>query len=322
MSLPVSQDRRDMAARVLPIMTAMGFYEAINYSFVTDKHFDMLALAADDPRRQTVKLLNPLAEDQSIMRTTLLPGLLENLKRNVNHQNNDVRLFEVGKVFYACGDEQPREEMFVSGLISGRRGPGAPVIHFGQTAVDFYDIKGVVENLLSQLRVADLQITLGEAVEPYSDPAICATLLADNQRIGTFGKVNATCLKSFAIKQDTYYFECSIDRLLKISEQPLAFKPFPRFPSVRWDIAVLVPESVPGGDMLAAINSCGENIVEQAEIFDVYRGKNIDDGMKSVAISVTYRDDAATLADEAVGKVHKKIIAMIASRFDGQLREA
>jgi phenylalanyl-tRNA synthetase beta chain len=313
---------REMRKRVATLMTAQGYNEAINYSFVTERHFDLLGLAADHPARRTVCLLNPLAEDQSVMRTMLLPGILENVKRNINHQCPDIRLFETGKVFHATGGERPDEEVRLVAVSSGRRNPGSPVMHFGSEVTDFYDIKACAENLLTELRCFDVKMVAVNEPPEYVAKSAYLALQAGEEIIGGLGRLAAGSLKSFGIKTAVYFLEMSLSKLEKVAPAAKSFKPLSRFPSVNWDLAMLVPEDVVAGRMIAAVTGCGEKIVERAEIIDVFRGESIEPGYKSVAIAVTYRDAEKTLEDEAVQKVHQKIIDLIGTRFGGKLREA
>jgi phenylalanyl-tRNA synthetase beta chain len=313
---------REMRKKVAAIMTAQGYNEAINYSFVTERHFDMLGLNVDHPARRTVCLLNPLAEDQSIMRTMLLPAILENVKRNINHQSPDIRLFETGKVFHQTGGERPDEEMRMVAVQSGRRNPGSPVLHFGDENTDFYDIKGCAENLLTELRRFDVKMVAGIEPPEYVDQSFYLALQSGAEIIGGLGRLSAACLKGFGIKTAVYFIELSLSTLENVAPVAKSFKPLARFPSVKWDLAMLVPEDVAAGEMIEAINGCGQKIFESAEIVDVFRGDSIEDGYKSVAIGVTYRDMDKTLEDETVQEVHQKIIDLISTRFDGKLREA
>ncbi len=329
MSFPEQDESRGLVKQTAVFMAAHGFFEAINYSFVAEQHFDGLMLAADDPARTAVHLLNPLSEEQQIMRTTLLPGLLENVRRNINHQNNDIRLFEIGKVFRPrSGEALPHEQVRLSALLSGRRYPDSPLLHFGAESVDIFDVKGVVEPLLQELRIPDVTsdfgITAKEQSPPYAE-ASCFVILktaAAARKLGSFGKVGCDVLRFFGIKQDVYFLDLNLEVIAGISPAAKSFASLPRFPSVKWDIAVLVPEHVAAGDMLKAVLAGNEPLVEWAEIFDVYRGKSVKSGYKSVAIAVTYRSDKQTLEDEAVNRVHQKLIKMLGRRFEAQLREA
>lgn len=316
---------RELRKKVAQTLTALGFYEAINYSFVAPQHCDLLGLAADDARRQAVHLLNPLAEDQSVLRTTLLPGLLENLRRNVNHQNHDVRLFEVGKVFYSQGSLQPSEPFRLAAVVSGRRNPGAPVLHAGEPPADIFDVKGVVAQILDSLRLG-AAITCRADVAgqelPFAEPGTVFAVRGGEKTVGWCGAFTQKTLKGFGVKQQAFFVDLDLAALSDFPPQAKTFAALPKFPFVKWDMALIVPEGVAAGEMLSAIHDCGEKLIEQAEIFDVFQGKNIGSGKKSVAISITYRALDRTLDDEIVGKVHQKIIEMMISRFNGQLREA
>lgn len=322
MSFPEDDPDRRLRKRLAALMTAQGFYQAINYSFVNPKHFDMIGIPAEDELRRAVALLNPLAEDQSVMRTMLLPGLLENLRRNVNYQTVDVRLFEVGKVFIASGNGQPREHHRLAAVLCGRRQPGAPLLYDGGVMTDIYDARGVVEQLLDGLRLNPVNFAgEGSGAVVYADPAIFMQVRSGDRLLGHLGKVAGPVLKAFAIKQEVFFVELDLDLLVGALPAPKAFVPLPKFPGVKRDLAVLVPESVPGGEMVQAIVDSGELLVEHVEIFDVFRGRHLEQGLKSIGITISYRAADQTLEDEAVDRIHTKITEMILSRFNGQLRE-
>ena len=316
---PARQLRKDIAAA----MTALGFYEAINYSFVNPAHYDMLGLAAEDPCRRSVHLLNPLAEDQSELRTMLLPGLLENVRRNVSYQVTDIRLFEIGKCFIpGAAMDQPEEKTYLTAVLSGRRRPGAPLLHMGEDKCDIYDVKGVMETLLDRLGIADAAFIPASAHgEVYCEPDSFGQLSVHGRILGSLARITRKVLAQFGIKQDVFFLNMDLGGLLDAAKAGKQFVPLPKFPAVKWDIAVVVPERVGAGEIVQAIMTLGSPLIEQAELFDVFRGDAISQGMKSVAITVTYRSSEQTLDDETVGRQHLKIIEMIVHRFDGQLRE-
>lgn len=322
MSFPEQDKSRTLRKTVADILTAQAFYEAINYSFVSSQHFDMLELASDDELRRTVRLLNPLAEDQSIMRTTLLPGILENVRRNVNHQSGDIRLFEIGKVFQANGNEQPAEPFRLSAVLSGRRAPGAPLLHSGQASCDMFDVKGTLTQIFTQLRIADIAYEKAETVLPYAEKETLLVIKNGANDLGHCGEISSQVLKAFGIKQPVFFIDIDFSLLGTLPTVAKSFTALPKFPSVKWDLALLVPEQEAAGEMITAIKESGEALIEHAEIFDIFRGKSIEAGKKSVAITITYRAADRTLDDETVGAVHQKIIDLLISRFNGQLREA
>ncbi|MEN8139747.1 MAG: phenylalanine--tRNA ligase subunit beta [Thermodesulfobacteriota bacterium] len=324
MSFAEQDPARALRQEVKSHLLGQGCFEAINYSFTTPEHDDLLGLAEDDPNRQYVTLLNPLTEEQSVMRRSLLPGLLENVRRNVNFQANAVRLFEIGKSFAPQGaGVQPHEENHLCVVISGRRFASAPDLHFGQESVDFYDIKGVALSLLADLRCDQVALRPGGDLPVYVDPGQALELVVEQgeEVVGCLAKVSASCLRGFAIKQDVYFLDLNFDRLVSLAKGAKQFKSLPKFPAVQRDIAILVPEATPAGELVNTLAVAKEKLLEQVSLFDVYQGKNIDEGFKSVAISVTYRSTEKTLDDKVVNKVHQKMIDLLLSRYEGRLRE-
>jgi phenylalanyl-tRNA synthetase beta chain len=327
MSFPEQQPGLELRKKLAAMLVSQGFFEAINYSFVDENYFDRLQLQGNDSFRKAVALLNPLSEDQKIMRTMLLPGLLQNIARNTSRQSNDIRLFEIGKVFHPVADEPlPQENMRLAGVISGRRHPGAPLLHFGSTLVDIYDCKGTVEAILQEVRIAKgvkLEFNNNSSVVPsYTEPDSCIVCRAGDRLLGHIGKIETDVLKNFGIKQAVFFFDLDLDLITEHGPEPKSFTQLPKFPSVNWDIALIVPEAVASGELLTAIDNAGEALVEAAEIFDVYQGDAIAAGHKSVAISLTYRSLEQTLDDKTVNKVHQRLIMMLEKRFQGKLREA
>jgi len=327
MSFPEQQPSLQMRKKLASILVSQGFYEAINYSFVDENHFDRLQLKKDDTLRKAVTLLNPLSEDQKIMRTVMLPSLLQNLARNTSRQNNDVRLFEIGKVFHPVdGQPLPLENMRIAGVLSGRRQPGASLLHYHNTTVDIYDCKGVVESVLREVRLAKIAGILirdqADAVPTYMVPDSHIVFTAEGTPIGFLGKIDPKVLKSFGIKQDVYFFDLDLDKIVELQPEPKSFNPLPRYPAVDRDIALVVPEGVNAGNLLAAVENAGEELVESIEIFDIYHGDSIEAGKKSVALTLTYRSAEQTLDDNTVNKVHQRLITMLEKDFQGKLRDA
>ncbi len=327
MSFPEQQKGLELKKQLAAMLVCHGFFEAINYSFVDENFFDRLQLANDDPLRNAVVLLNPLSEDQKIMRTMMLPSLLQNISRNTSRQSNDIRLFEIGKVFHPVADEPlPRENVRMAGVLSGRRHPDSSFLHFGSDEVDVSDCKGILEVILQEVRLAKA-VTIecnheSNAVPPYIQPDSYLTYRAGDRLLGHMGKINSKVLKTFGIKQEVFFFDLDLDLLSELEPEPKLYKQLPKFPSVNWDIALIVPESVASGELLQAIDNAGEALVEAAEIFDVYRGDSVGAGFKSVAISLTYRSAEQTLDDNSVNKVHQRLIKMLEEGFHGKLRDA
>ena len=321
MSFSEESPHRTLRRRLTALFTAAGFSEAINYSFIGETDYDHLGLAPDDPARNSVAILNPLTAEQAVMRTTLLPGLLQNLRHNINHQNTDIALFELGKTFHPrAGEEQPDEPYHLCAVMSGRRTPGAPVIHFGQDRVDLLDAKGLVAAMAQDLRL-DLACRPAATAPPWAEAGRVLEIMIADETTGVAAVVNSDVLRRFGIKQEVIALDIDIERLLAHPATPPRFTPLPRYPAVTWDLAFIVDAAVGAGDMARAIEESGLKYVRRVEIFDVYSGKPIAKGQKSVALSITYQAENKTLNDKAVNKIHNKVIALIGDRFGGRLRE-
>lgn len=322
MSLSCQDPARTLRQKLTTVMVALGAYEAINYSFTSERYCDLMELVDDDPLRDQVKIMNPLADDQGVMRTMLLPGLLVNLKHNLNRQNSDVGLFEIGKVFLPkAGQDQPHEMMRLGAVFSGRPGVGSPVLYYGSRSFDVFDLKGIVEIIMDQLGLGRAQLVAASTPPDYADKSASLAIVVDGQHVGFFGQLTKSIQKSFAIKQDVFFCDIDLDAICRLEPLPPKFKPLSKFPMVSWDLACIVREDVGAGTMATAILDNAFPLVSRVEVFDVYRGKPINEGMKSVALSITYHSDEQTLDDIAVGKVHNNIMEFIHSQFDGQLRE-
>lgn len=309
-------------------LTGQGFYEAINYSFVPAAHRDMLALAATDPGTQTVDLLNPLSEEQAVLRTLLLPGLLENIRHNANFQRSSLRLYESGKVFRPrAGQELPEEHMQLCAVMGGLRYPGAEPLYFSREASEFADIKGALLHLLEGLgypvqRHAGLSLEVdAQTRPPYVMEGVHLVIRADGAVVGHLGAVSTAVLRAFSIKQAVYFFELDLEQLLHMPQREKRFTALPRYPATSRDISLVVPESCGAGDLLDAILAQKQKYVESAQLFDVYRGEPLASGEKSVALSITYRSPSATLDDATVDKVHNRIVQVLMQEFNARYRE-
>lgn len=331
LSYPEQDSSRLKRAEISRFLTGIGFSEAINYSFSNEKYIDVLRLSADDRRRQVVRLLNPLSEDQAVMRTSLIPGLLENVDRNIRFQKTAVKLFEIGKVFQPTNEgQQPEEIIRIAGVLCGNRHGYSPTLYFREEDVDVLDAKGAVEFILRQMRL-DLDAgneslrfhhSAGDEIEPFAVVGQALALKQGDTLLGSLGKIRADVLRGFGIKHDVYYFDLQFDFLCEMKTSPKAFSALPVYPAVKRDIALIVPVSVAAGDMVQAIRQSGDALIEDVCLFDVYQGKNIKNGCKSVALSITYRSTAKTLTEKNVEKSNTKLVSLLTEKFGAHLRDA
>ncbi|MBN2331770.1 MAG: phenylalanine--tRNA ligase subunit beta [Deltaproteobacteria bacterium] len=295
---------------------SFGYDEAINYSFMNPKALERLAIPADDYRRQLVYLRNPLTEEMSAMRTTLLPALLTNLADNYRVQTRDIRLFELGKTYIArAGEKLPREDLCLAGVASGKRYPQ----HFNTTAenIDFFDLKGMIEEISSTCGRHFSFSAKGS--EPYHHPGRSAAIMLEDQLIGSFGQLHPDVAVHFAGNQEIFVFELLLSPLIAATDFCPTFQPIPRYPAAERDLAVLVDRSISATEMMETISAINRLIVKVA-VFDLYEGDNIPVGKKSIAFRITFQDMNKTLTDNKLNAIIDKIGRRLKQDFSGQIR--
>lgn len=316
----VPNKMRQVASLCRTVLNAENFSEAITYSFMNEEHINFLKIPETDDRGRCVHLLNPLAEDQSVLRTSLLPNLLGVARLNLSHQNSNLRMFEIGKVFISEGDEKlPDERVQLAGFCTGLGFPES--VHFLRTDVDFFDIKGPVEVVLKSLGVNNYNLDREIERAPYLSNGAAGRIVHGRKTLGFLGELDAEVLDAFDIKQKVFVFELSFDDLVQDFTEIKSFSALPKYPAVVRDTAVIISEAVPAGEVLnTAVEEAGA-ILENAFIFDVYRGKQIEQGCKSLALRLVYRSPERTLEDAEVNGIHNRVTEAVISRFNGKLRE-
>ncbi|GBC63245.1 phenylalanine--tRNA ligase subunit beta [Desulfonema ishimotonii] len=302
--------------RVRDMMAGFGFAEAISYSFISDQSCDRLCFKADDPRRRMLTILNPLTEDQSVMRTTLIPGLLETMQRNLARQNRNLKLFEVGKIFLSNGQERlPKEIEMLAGLWTGTRSDTA--WHTAESACDFYDLKGAVEGLFAALGVKDTEFTAHAPDEcDNTRPGHTARILAGGQALGIIGEVSPQVLKHYDLKQTAFIFELNLDMLAPFVSDCKQAAPIPKYPATDRDITIIVDRSVEASAILSYVKGLKAPLLEDIFLFDVYEGEKIPEGKKSISFRLVYRSLHKTLQDDDVTEVHQQISDQLPVQFN------
>ncbi len=308
---------RDQARQTLE---GCGFSEIITYSFIGQKACDDLLLPDEDPRRRTVSILNPLTEDQDVMRTSLLPGLLLTMSKNRSQRNENLKIFELGKTFLGTGqNELPEEVEMISGLWTGAR--CGRTWHGNGKMVDFYDIKGVVETLLASLRVEKVRFVAPErpSAYPYLKPEAFAQVWAGDDLLGTVGEVTGKVLENYELAQLAFCFDLDFDRLVRRMKEEKRAKDISRFPSTSRDIALILDDAVEAQAVLDFIHGQNEALIEAIEVFDVYKGSPIPAGKKSLALKFTYRSSERNLTDSEVNSIHEAITGKTLKQYKAQL---
>ncbi|MBU2547168.1 MAG: phenylalanine--tRNA ligase subunit beta [Proteobacteria bacterium] len=309
---------RQLRSRAAAILEGRGLTEIVNYSFIAENFCDRLDLGPDDPRRRTVRILNPLSEEQTLMRTTLAPGLFEVLRRNQAYNVLDVSIYEIGRIFLRREDEDlPEERMALAGMMAGSRDPLS--WHGRPENVDFFDIKGVVEDLLAGLNLPEPAFD-GRDCPAYYEPAASARIMADGQLLGWLGRASASVARAFDLKEAPYLFELDLETLLAAMKGVPRHVSLPRFPSVYRDLAVVLDGAVKAGKVFEFIRGLGEDFLTDVVLFDQFLGEQIGQGKKSLAFRLEFRSLDRTLTDEEVNVIHERVTDRVLTAFTATLR--
>jgi len=300
------------------LLVGEGFNEVINFSFSSIEDIVKLKFPASDRRSAAVALLNPLVDEHAVMRTTLLPALLQTTARNFSLRNFNLRLFEMRRVYWINpGAELPDEPLHVAGVITGLRSTEG--WNQAKEQVDFYDVKGIIEAVAMQFKLPQLTFTQG-GVEPFYHPGKSAAVLCADRLLGTCGEIHPDVQDAFELDKTVYYFELDFAALVELSADVLPITPPSRFPDTYRDIAMLVDLQTPAAAVVECIRGVKSDKVTSVEIFDLYTGDKIPPGQKSLAVRVRYGSCERTLTDEEVGKIHQRIITALTSGLQVTLR--
>ncbi|MDT8716523.1 phenylalanine--tRNA ligase subunit beta [Clostridium sp. 19966] len=293
--------------KVIAAMMASGLNESISYSFVSPKVFDKICLPENHELRKVVKIKNPLGEDYSVMRTSMIPSMMESLSRNYLRSNEEAYLFEMGRIYIPLEDENilPIQKNVLT-------------IGFYGNA-DYLNLKGIIENLLEVLGIEDYSVAR-ESENPSYHPGKTASLYIKKEKVATLGAVHPDVCENYELDKEAYIAEIDLDTLYKYANLDKKYTPLPKYPAVTRDIALLVDDSVLATDIESTIKKQGGNLVEKIKLFDIYKGKQIPAGKKSVAYSIVYRDENKTLVDAEVNKVHDKVLKALEFKLGAQLR--
>lgn len=292
---------------VIRTMIASGLYQSISYSFVSTKSLDKIKAPEDSNLRDMIVIRNPLGEDYSRMRTTTVPSMLEALARNYSRSIEEVRLFEMGKVYIKNNNELqlPKENNILTIGLYGN--------------ADYFDLKGVIENLLEAMGIAKYSFKRQEE-NPAYHPGKTAEIYSGKNLLGILGEIHPDVADNYGIEVSCYIAEINLDELYALADLIKKYKALPKYPAVTRDLALLVDEELLVQDIEDTIKGQGGNILESIKLFDVYKGKQIPEGKKSVAYSLVYRAENKTLEEKDVNKVHNKILKALEYKMGAQLR--
>ena len=297
--------RLDLEERIRQILTGSGYTEIVNYSFGTPQAGDILCLPENDERRQTVRIKNPLGEDLSAMRTTMIYGLLETAKKNANNGSFDLKIFEIGRVFQNSPEtELPEEKNMIAGLLTGKI---TDEFWSSGKTVDFYFLKGSLENIFFDLKINHCRY-LSASAEPFLHPGKSCGIYLNDEKIGFLGEVHPDVLEKIDIKNNLYLFEINLDIMVNAYlEKKIFYSEISKFPAVTRDAAFIIPDTMEADQMINIVLGQKEDLLENIIIFDVYKGKGITEG-KSLGLRFSYRAPDRTLTDLETNAVHERIV--------------
>ena len=302
-------------AAVRQALVGRGLREAITYSLINPAHLPALGFDPADPRVLTLR--NPLSSDRSVLRPTLLPGLLEALALNARRQLGDVQLFEVGRVFEAReAGELAQEETRLGVVMAGLRGPRS--WHADKARLDLFDVKGAVETVVEALGRGGVEVEAAEL--PYLEAGRAAFAVVEGTRVGAFGELTQRLAEAYDVPGPVYVAELSLDRLEALPARPLRHRPLPRHPGVTRDLAVVLPVEVPAAEVARVIRETESPWIRAVQLFDVYAGEQVGPGLRSLAYSILYQAEDRTLTDAEVNALHGEVIARLRRRLGAEIR--
>lgn len=305
--------------KVKASLSSQGLYETISFALTNEETFNKLNIPQDSPLRRAVPIMNPLSDEYPLVRTTLLSSIFDNLARNLARKNDDVALFEVGSVFFPKAlpvTELPDEVVKIAGAITGRRNAQG----WNQTndMVDFYDAKGIIEELLANLRVTRYTVEAGTHYAMH--PGKTALFKKGRDVIATVGEVHPAVLSAYGITKPVYIFELDATIVMKYMAKDLKYKALPKYPATSRDLAMLVDVDVNAADIEKAMTKAAGQNLTQITLFDVYTGKQVEEGKKSLAFSLTFQSNDKTLTDAEIDPAIEKIVAKLQKDFNANLR--
>lgn len=313
---PPETPARRQEQRLRELFLAAGLSEATTSSLVARDYLDAWQVPAGSPLRRSVELVVPLSEAQAVLRTTLLPSLGEALKRNLNRRQTEVRLFELGRVFWPTVEgELPQEPRHAAGLLTGTVGAGW---WGGERKVDFFDAKGIVELALDGLGIRGASFRPAERAGFH--PGRCAEVLVDGRAVGLVAELHPAVQAALDAPERVAVFELNLELLLAAGTEAVAFRALPRFPAIRRDLAVILPAGIPAEAVRASIAECAGPLLESVQVFDVYSGANLPAGRRSLAFALSFRSAERTLTDAEVEGVVATVVGRLAEAFGAELR--
>ncbi|MCD4795671.1 MAG: phenylalanine--tRNA ligase subunit beta [Candidatus Cloacimonetes bacterium] len=322
--VPMSQKPQQIMNRTLffarrklkDILVNNGFCEVKNWSFGDPEDLDKLGIPANDERRNFALLKNPLGNRFSIMRSMLIPDILNNALFNINHGSKNIKIFELIKVYTRKDQKLATERFHLSGLLTGNCNP----VHWSEELhqIDFFDVKGIIEELI--LSLGGFTAKFKNSNEPFYQPCINADVIFKNEVIGSFGKIDPKIATGFGIKQPLYLFDIYLYKIFSLSEIPVPlFKEIPKYPPVLRDLSFLISKKIKFSSIIETIKNV-DNTISKVDLFDEYVGENIEKHIRSLTFSIVFSSAIKTLTDEYINNIFKNVVAELKDKYNIEMR--
>ena len=312
-------DFQNFVDKIKFTLTGLGMNEITSFVFTSDEMFDKLQIPKDSELRRAVPIMNPLTDENPLLRTNLLCSVLENAARNFNRKNEDLRLFEVAPVFFPKNlpvTELPDEVQKLAGILMGRREPKGWSQNSAE--VDFYDVKGIVEELLAELSIERYTVEVGEHYAMH--PGKTAVFKKGREILATVGEIHPAVAESLGVNKKIFAFECDVATLMKCAAKKFSFETLPKYPAITRDLAILVDNDVAAGEVEKVIAKSAGQFFNEVTLFDVYKGDRISADKKSLAFTIKFQSNERTLKDEEADAAFKNILSTLEKTFAAELR--
>ena len=317
--IPTSSLRLDSMSRltrkIRTILVSLGIAETITYSFIGENQIEALEMKSDD----IVKLRNPISNDQNVMRTSLIPGLFSGIKHNMNHNVLDIRIFEIGKTFR--WDTERKGVIETENLVVGMCGRRYKSWNLPFGDVDFYDIKGIAEFIMNNLLISGFKIEkLNDPNGHFLHPQRSAKFTINDVELIRFGEINPVFEEKLEFKKKLYILEANVENLLNFISDEIIFTEIPKYPGADRDLAIIIDEDIPVGDIESKIREAGGKDLASLSVFDIYKGPQVPEGKKSIAFSLFFLSNDKTLTENEVNEYQQKILEALEKNFSARLR--
>ena len=296
---------RQVVDEMTEIMYGLGLLEATTYSFISPKLYKKIGLEVD--KDKLVILRNPLGEDYSVMRTTLVPNMMEILEKNNNYKIDSLKIYEIGNSFFKVENNELPEERL--NMVIGMYGN-----------YDFYDLKDIVNVGLSQLGISDLEYSACTDNKTFH-PGRCAEIFYKGEKLGIMGEISFDVMDNYHMNQRVYIAEIDFERVVELATFDKKYDPIIKYPSIKRDIAIIVDKNLETATIEKVISDVGEGLIKDVKLFDIYTGEHVEEDKKSLAYSIIYQSSERTLKDKEINNIQEKVLEELESKFGAKLRK-